>query len=161
MDTSEGTLRLAVPAREDYLATIRLFGAAAAPHLGGDTDSAEDLRLALSEASALVMAGAGPGSRIEITLTPAEEGGDIRVGVRRDGPPSADAARDDVEGNGEGEQDEAPGLALALLRALVTDLAFDGEDGTDGLTFGLSPAGAAWDTPAPGRPMAPGPPADG
>lgn len=124
METSERTLRLRVPATQEYLATIRLFGAAAAAHFGAGTDAAEDLRLALSESSALVMGGAGAG-HVQITLAPSDDGANVQVEVRREGSsggsePSHEAA---------GDHEDAAELALALLRALVTDLTVDGGEG--------------------------------
>lgn len=151
MDMSDRALRLRVPATRDYLATIRLFGAAAAKHLGGDSDSAEDLRLALSEASGLAMAGAGEGSRIEVTLTPVDVGSGVQVEVRRDGAPGGVAPRadrDDGDGGEGGAEDGAGDLALALLRALVTDLSVDGEDPSR-LAFSLEFGGRVSDMPTP------------
>jgi len=156
MDTSEQALRLRVPATQDYLATIRLFGAAAATHLGADTDSAEDLRLALSEASGLAMAGVGTDCRIEITLAPTGVGRGIQVGVRRQDPSTEDAEHRDP-----GDQHGAGDLALALLQALVTDLSVEGGERPTSLTFRLELGEDVSDTLAPAHSTNDGRPTDG
>jgi anti-sigma regulatory factor (Ser/Thr protein kinase) len=167
MEASERKLRLQVPAIREYLATIRLFGAAAVTHFGGDTDASEDLRLALSESGGLVMRGAAAGDRVQVTLAAAEDGTNVRTEVRRDAssnPPQADRTDREEAGASGDDGEDAADLALALLRALVTELSVEDEEGGGGpvrLSFSLALGAGVEDRPTPGSSTIARLPADG
>jgi anti-sigma regulatory factor (Ser/Thr protein kinase) len=135
---------LAVPATKDHLSTIRLFGAAAAAHLGAGSDSVEDLRLALSEACAIAMGGDGDGpGRVEVVLSPTRGG--VHVEVRGDRVPGSGNG-DQAEAGEIGDAEDTSGrdLGMALLQALVRDLSIlEGTDGSVRLAFDVTLAADA------------------
>lgn len=66
MSDPRATLELELAADPALLATARLFAAAAARAAGCDDDTVEDVRLAVSEACARSIRGAGDGDRLSI-----------------------------------------------------------------------------------------------
>jgi anti-sigma regulatory factor (Ser/Thr protein kinase) len=78
-DAAPDRFSLSVPARPELVETLRLFAAAVARHHGLDDDAVEDVKLAVSEASAdaieagaggpLTLAIAGHPSRLELAVT--------------------------------------------------------------------------------------------
>ncbi len=77
---------LEVPADSDYLTMARLFVGAAAEELGCGGDTADDLRLAVSEAAGALIDGGGP-----ITVALSAEDAGAAVAVRGPGRPVGDA----------------------------------------------------------------------
>jgi anti-sigma regulatory factor (Ser/Thr protein kinase) len=147
-DLGGGAVRLQIPAHPDQLGTARLFGAASARQFGADDEVAEDLRLAVSEACAMVLQSAGDPAALMVTLTPGSVGIHVSVvsipdrergtgspGLRR----SDDAAvLESAAGRGPGLDGEAESWGAGLLAAIVSGLSIDrGPDGQASVTFTL------------------------
>jgi anti-sigma regulatory factor (Ser/Thr protein kinase) len=117
------TVRFEVPARADYVGLLRMVMAALA---GGrrqlDEEQLDDLRLALSEACNLLMPGAEGRVAVvwdeepESVVIELRHAGGVDVAVALEGPVAIGPAGDTV-------------LPLALLRALVDDVAVSDEGG--------------------------------
>jgi serine/threonine-protein kinase RsbW len=116
---------LEVPARPEYVRLVRLVvGALAASRRDLDDERVADLRLAVNEACTLAVADA-PDGRLHVTCS---EDPDAFVVDVYDGPE-----------DGDGED----GLAFALIRALVDDVAVIREDGATRLRLRMHAAPAA------------------
>jgi anti-sigma regulatory factor (Ser/Thr protein kinase) len=134
MVTDPETLELSVPANAEYLATARLFAAAAARHLSAHEDAVEDLLLAVSEASTFVLQRSPSPAALRVDLRPLQEGLAVRIhtavdtGIRADPHPAEPAERAVPGGTAppEDSQGAAPidRWGPELLQALVDDLAF-------------------------------------
>ena len=112
---------LEVPARPEYVRLVRLVvGALAASRCGLDEERVADLRLAVSEACTLAFDDAADG-RLHVACT--EVPGAFVVDVF-DAP-------DEPESDGDG-------LAFALIRALVDEVACVHEDGSTRLRLRMS-----------------------
>jgi serine/threonine-protein kinase RsbW len=85
-------VQLSLPAASAYLAVLRTATASLAARLDFTLDDIEDLRIAVDEASALLLVSAVPGSTLECTFTLAADVMRVSVEVRSlDGePPSTD-----------------------------------------------------------------------
>ncbi len=115
---------LEVPADSDYLTMARLFVAAAAEEVGCATDTADDLRLAVSEAAGALLDGGGP-----ITVAVSAAGAGADVAVRGPGRPAGDAGVGNLV------------LGLELAGALLGGVTIDETDG--GTVIGFSAPGGA------------------
>jgi serine/threonine-protein kinase RsbW len=62
-------VELAVPAATEYVGLVRTVAAGMATRLDLDLDHVEDMRLAVSEACAVVLPWAAPGARLQLRLT--------------------------------------------------------------------------------------------
>ncbi len=106
---------LELPAGSDHLTLARLFVGAAAIELGCPEESAEDLKLAASEA-----AGALAGGSELLRLTVAGADGTLRLAVAGAGTPALEAVDGDLV------------LGLELARALLGDMTVtNGAAGTE------------------------------
>ena len=113
--TAGGAVELEVPAGVEYVRLVRMVVASlAGARRDLDGDRLDDLRLAVSEACALVV---GRGSAGRLAVSCREEPDAFVVDVF-DGPDDAN---------------EDNGLAFALIRALVDDVATVVEEGTSRL----------------------------
>ncbi len=102
---------LELPADSDYLTMARLFVAAAAEELGCDGDTADDLRLAVSEAAGSLLGGGGP---ITVAVTEDEPG--AALAVQGPGRPAGGAGAADLV------------LGLELAGALLGGVTIDETD---------------------------------
>lgn len=93
MSDPRATLELELAADPALLATARLFATAAARAGGCDDDVVEDVRLAVSEACARSMRGAGDGERISVEAHVSLAG----VAFTVEGP-TGSIADDDIDG---------------------------------------------------------------
>ena len=86
-------VELRVPADSAYLSVLRTTAAALAARLDFTLDDIEDLRMAVGEASALVLAEADPGSDLtcEFFMRPGELTIQVGVPARRPTPPDDDS----------------------------------------------------------------------
>lgn len=75
--TSTGQVRLSVPADRAFVYVLRTTAASMAARLDFTVDDIEDLRIAVGEAAALLVATATPGSDLECTFTVAP--GEVRA----------------------------------------------------------------------------------
>ncbi len=118
---------LEVPAESGYLTMARLFVAAAAEELGCSGDTADDLRLAVSEAAGSLLHGGGP---ITVAVSAAEPG--AAVAVRGPGRPAGDAGVGNLV------------LGLELAGALLGGVTVDENDG--GTVIGFQAPGDLGDS---------------
>ena len=132
-----------LPAAPPYVATARLFAAAAARHFGVGEADVEDARLAVSEivTASLVRAGTGPAGGVRLTVAPAPDGA---VAFRVDVPGRLPAPADDQEapdGFG-GEDGFAVSMSLRLIHELFSDTSVESvEPDRTVVGFSLPPAG--------------------
>ena len=116
---------LSIPPAAEHVRTARLVAVAAARRAGLDEESVDDVRLAVGEtvARAVVRCGAGAGAVAgDVDLVLRDEGDRFVVEVTDASDPAVPDADD--------------GVALALVRALVPDVAVDGSHVT--LTWPLA-----------------------
>jgi anti-sigma regulatory factor (Ser/Thr protein kinase) len=113
---------LSIPAAAEHVRTARLVAVAAARRAGLDEEAVDDVRLAVGEtvARAVLRSGDTPA---EVELVLRDEGDRFAVEVRDGSDPTVPDADD--------------GVALALVRALVPDVAIDGSHVT--LVWPLAP----------------------
>ena len=125
MNGAQPPVDLEVPARAEYVRLVRLVvGALAASRRDLDDDRVADLRLAVNEACALAVS-AAPEGRLHVMCT--EEADAFVVDV-------FDAPED---------SDEQDGVAFALIRALVDDVAIVHEGGGTRMRLRMQSAPAA------------------
>jgi anti-sigma regulatory factor (Ser/Thr protein kinase) len=158
-DLGAAAVRLRLPANPDQLGTVRLFGAASARQFGADDEVAEDLRLAVSEACAMILQSAGDPAALVVTLTPAPTGieaaivsvtgddeGDAPAALRPDGADRPAPERRPEHGPRPLADDEADSWGAELLGAIVSGLSIDRKpDGRSTVTFTLPLDGPAPD----------------
>ena len=111
-----------LPATPAYVATARLFAAAAARHFGVEEADVEDARLAVSEivTASLVHAGGAATGAVEVSVAPPSDGiVTFRVGV----PGRLPERAEDVEGLDGFADDErfAVRMTLRLIHELFAD----------------------------------------
>lgn len=104
-------VELSVPMHPRWAATVRLLAASMAADLGFSVDEIDDLRLAVSEAVALVAAQERPGDRLDVSVMAVGDSISIEFSARSGRPPT-----------------EPDDLAANVLRA-VTDH-YEVRDGT-------------------------------
>jgi anti-sigma regulatory factor (Ser/Thr protein kinase) len=121
------SLELSVPANAEYLSTARLFAAAAARHFSAVEDAVEDLRLAVSEASTLVLQRSPSPSALRVDVQPLPGGVAVRIHTTADlanrsepAEPAVPAAMAPSEN--EERTRSVDGWGTELLQALVDDL---------------------------------------
>jgi serine/threonine-protein kinase RsbW len=102
-------IRASVPARTAYVGVLRSFVASVATRLDFDLDHVEDLRLAVSEACAVLLPGAPPDATVHLVL----DIGDSGLVVALTGPA------------GPGAQRSADSFAWTVLRALADETSSD------------------------------------
>jgi serine/threonine-protein kinase RsbW len=128
---------LALPARSEFVGVARSLAANVASRLDLDLDQVEDLRLAVSEACAVVLPDADPSSELVLELVV----GDDSLEVELSGATTAS------------EAPSADSFAWTVLRALAEDAAGEIRDGrlVIQLRFSAPTAvGAAPDEPSAG-----------
>ncbi len=109
----EAPVVLVVPADAAYLAVLRTACAGLAARLDLDLDEIEDLRIAVDEASTLLILGAGEGDRLRAEFHLSDDELEVEVS----GPST--------------QLPERSSIAWAVLEALVGEVdAQTGEDGT-------------------------------
>ena len=121
---SAGTVRLTIPAKAEYLILVRLALAGIAREVPMSESALADLKLAVTEVCGNAVRhayGDGPGAvRIRFDVRPEA----VEVTVEDDG---AGIARDEVPDDiSIGEEPVEAGMGLAIIRAVVDDLAVDG-----------------------------------
>lgn len=113
---SLGTVELRIPASADYVVLARTAAAAVAARLDFTLDRLADLRLAVDEAAALLLAGAAPGSDLLVRFTAFDDGSGLEVRVLAAGSAAS------LPGPGS--------FAWTVLTALVDEVRVDrGPDG--------------------------------
>ena len=92
-DESRADVELRLPADSAYVAVLRTTSAGLAARLDFTLDDIEDLRMAVGEASALVLPEAQPGSDVwcEFFMKPGELTIAVRVQSQRPQPPDEDS----------------------------------------------------------------------
>jgi len=133
---SAATVRLAMPAKAEYLILVRLALAGIAREVPMSESALADLKLAVTEVCGNVVRhayGDGPG---EVRVTFEVTSDAIEVVVEDDGPGLSIEDVPDVV-----RLDEEPaeaGMGLAIIRAVVDDLAVDGRNGGPGTVVRIS-----------------------
>jgi serine/threonine-protein kinase RsbW len=123
VDSTVPHAELSLPADSAYVAVLRMTTAGLAARLDLTLDDIEDLRMAVSEACALVLDGAhGDGS-----LSASYRLGDSSIGVTV------------TAGSDAGEPDKES-FGWQVLTALATDLATSAENGIRAISFTVSSA---------------------
>jgi serine/threonine-protein kinase RsbW len=121
---STGTVRLVIPAKAEYLILVRLALAGIAREVPMSESTLADLKLAVTEVCGNAVRhayGDEPGAvRIRFDVRPEA----VVVTIEDDGAGIAlDEALDDIH---IGEEPVEAGMGLAIIRAVVDDLAVDG-----------------------------------
>src|SRR6478609_11057000 len=109
-------IRLSVPAEAGYLTVVRTAAAAVAGRLGATVDDIEDLRIAVNEACAVLLAHADEGAELACTFEIADDG---RLGFRV------------VTASLQGEVPEPGSFAWMVLESLTGEVSV-GTDTDDG-----------------------------
>lgn len=100
-------IRLSVPAEAGYLTVVRTAAAAVAGRLGATVDDIEDLRIAVNEACAVLLAHADDGADLACRFDIGEDG---RLGFRV------------VVASADGEVPEPGSFAWMVLESLTGDV---------------------------------------
>ena len=108
------TVRLAVPASTAYVGVARSLAAGIATRLDLDLDHVEDLRLAVSEACAVLLPDAAPGATLDLVVQVVGDGLVVELSTATSGAP-APAAPDS--------------FAWTVLSALADGVAAEWVDG--------------------------------
>ena len=122
MDTSKGSVRLAVPADPGSISIVRAVVASVASKLDLSYDSVDDLRIAAAEASALLLTARNAGTRLHADLEPVADG--LRLALW-------------VEGDATGPEtgpEERNGIAWRLIEGLTDEadvIEIDGHRGIE------------------------------
>ena len=133
---SETTVRLAMPAKAEYLILVRLALAGIARDVPIEESALADLKLAVTEVCGNVVGHAYGEEPGEVRITFAVSGDAIEVAVEDDG---AGLALDDIPDVV--QLDEEPleaGMGLAIIRAVVDELAVEQRDGGSGTIVRLT-----------------------
>lgn len=120
--TDQPDVELRLPADNVYVSVLRMTTAGLAARLDYTLDDIEDLRMAVGEACALVLAGAEPDGRLDVGFELGE--GSMRVTV------AADSATTDSP--------DTDTFAWQVLTALATDLEGSTEGGRKSVSFRTS-----------------------
>jgi serine/threonine-protein kinase RsbW len=133
---STPTVRLAMPAKAEYLILVRLALAGIAREVPMSESTLADLKLAVTEVCGNVVRHAYHGEPGEVRVTFDVTPESIEVAVEDDGAGLTLEDIPDVV-----RLDEEPveaGMGLAIIRAVVDDLAVEGRDGSAGTIVRLS-----------------------
>jgi serine/threonine-protein kinase RsbW len=133
---SETTVRLAMPAKAEYLILVRLALAGIARHVAIDESALADLKLAVTEVCGNVVRHAYGEEPGEVRISFAVSGDAIEVAVEDDGEGLPLEDIPDVVQLGE-EPMEA-GMGLAIIRAVVDELVVEERDGGSGTVVRLT-----------------------
>lgn len=112
--TAGDVVRATVPASTAYIGVLRSFAATVASRLDFDLDHIEDLRLAVSEACAVLLPGAPPDATLHLVLAVRDSG----LAVELTGPASPTASL------------SSDSFAWTVLRALADEATSDLLDDT-------------------------------
>ena len=112
---------LSIPPAAEHVRTARLVAVAAARRAGLDEEAVDDVRLAVGEAAARAVVRSG------------DAAGDVELVLRDEGDRFVVEV---LDGSDPAVPDADDGVALALVRALVPDVAVDGSHVT--LTWPLA-----------------------
>jgi serine/threonine-protein kinase RsbW len=133
---SETTVRLAMPAKAEYLILVRLALAGIARHLAIDESALADLKLAVTEVCGNVVRHAYGEEPGEVRISFAVSGDAIEVAVEDDGE---GLAVDDIPDVVQlGEEPVEAGMGLAIIRAVVDELVVEERDGGSGTVVRLT-----------------------
>ncbi|HYH28641.1 MAG TPA: ATP-binding protein [Actinomycetota bacterium] len=114
------SVSVAVPARPDFVSVLRSVTAGVAARLDYSFDGIDDLRIAVDEACAQLLAAAPHAGELRLRLTPDEGGLEVVASISADGvqwpPPNVEAS-----------------LAWQILAALADETAFETVDGSPAL----------------------------
>ena len=133
---SETTVRLAMPAKPEYLILVRLALAGIARHLAIDESALADLKLAVTEVCGNVVRHAYGEEPGEVRISFAVSGDAIEVAVEDDGE---GLAVDDIPDVVQlGEEPVEAGMGLAIIRAVVDELVVEERDGGSGTVVRLT-----------------------
>lgn len=119
MDTSQGSVRLAMPADPGSISIVRAVVASVASKLNLSYDSVDDLRIAAAEASALLLTAGNTGTRLHADLEPVADG--LRLALW-------------VEGGDATGPEERSGIAWRLIEGLTDEadvIEIDGHRGIE------------------------------
>ena len=133
---SAATVRLAMPAKAEYLILVRLALAGIAREVPMSESALADLKLAVTEVCGNVVRHAYVDGSGEVRVTFEVTSDTIEVAVEDDGPGLSMEDVPDVV-----RLDEEPaeaGMGLAIIRAVVDDLAVDGRNGGPGTVVRIS-----------------------
>ncbi len=134
--TAATTVRLAMPAKAEYLILVRLALAGIAREVPMSESALADLKLAVTEVCGNVVRHAYVDEPGEVRLTFAVTPQAIDIAVEDDG---AGLTLDDVPDVVRIDEEPAEaGMGLAIIRAVVDDLAVEGRDGGRGTVVRLS-----------------------
>ncbi|HKY24497.1 MAG TPA: ATP-binding protein [Gaiella sp.] len=133
---SETTVRLAMPAKAEYLILVRLALAGIARHVPIDESALADLKLAVTEVCGNVVRHAYGEEPGEVRISFAVSGDAIEVAVEDDGE---GLALDDIPDVVRLDEDPVEaGMGLAIIRAVVDELAVEERDGGSGTVVRLT-----------------------
>jgi hypothetical protein len=119
VDTSQGSVRLAMPADPGSISIVRAVVASVASKLNLSYDSVDDLRIAAAEASALLLTAGNTGTRLHADLEPVADG--LRLALW-------------VEGGDATGPEERSGIAWRLIEGLTDEadvIEIDGHRGIE------------------------------
>ena len=132
---SGATVRLTMPAKAEYLILVRLALAGIAREMPMSESTLADLKLAVTEVCANVVRHAYAGEPGEVRVTFDVTPDALQVAVEDDG--HGLVGLEEVPEVRLDEPAEA-GMGLAIIRAVVDDLAVEGRDGVPGTVVRLS-----------------------
>ena len=133
---TEATVRLAMPAKAEYLILVRLALAGIARDVPIGESALADLKLAVTEVCGNVVRHAYGDEPGEVRITFAVSGDAIEVAVEDDGE---GLALDDIPDVVRLDEDPVEaGMGLAIIRAVVDELAVEERDGGSGTVVRLT-----------------------